>query len=83
MAELVLLTFSFAILFAGVVAPQLSFLGFILLVIAILYSGYRFFHARIEVCPKCGAQNTMIPVDSPKGQKLYKQLHQEQSRREK
>lgn len=82
-AALLLWILTFVIIFFGLIIKPLLLLGLILLAASILYSGYILFFPRIEVCPKCGSEKTMIPTDSPRGQELYRQLYEKQSQQEK
>ena len=81
-SELGLWILSILMLIAGIVLPLLFLFGAILIVVAFLYSVYRCFFAGTEVCPKCGAEKSMIPLDSPMGKELYNKLYGEKQREE-
>lgn len=45
-------------------------IGVLILAVAVIYSLYRMIAPCDKVCPKCKHKDTMIPEDSPAGQKL-------------
>ena len=66
LAEVVLWGAAVFLLFA------IPFVGGTLLVMAIIYSAWRLLSRRTE-CRHCGSTN-LIPIDSPLGKKLLKEL---------
>lgn len=49
-------------------------LGGLILVFALFYSLYRLVAPRAVICPSCKLENSMIPIDSPMGQKLLQEF---------
>ena len=48
-------------------------IGFIILIIALIYSLWRMFSARVKVCAGCGS-TSIIQADSPMGRRLVEEL---------
>ena len=57
----------------GLVLLILPPLGVLVLIFALFYSLYRLVAQRAVVCPSCELENSMIPLDSPVGQKLLRE----------
>ena len=49
-------------------------LGILVLIFALFYSLYRLASPKLVICPSCKAENCMIPIDSPIGQKLFQEF---------
>lgn len=77
--EVALWIASLLTLVIGLLLPFLLFFGIILIVISFIYSVYRCFFASTQVCPKCGNENSMVPLTSPLGKQLYKKLYEHET----
>ncbi|MBP5404001.1 MAG: hypothetical protein J6Y17_02800 [Elusimicrobiaceae bacterium] len=53
-------------------------LGGLILIFALFYSLYRLVAPKAVICPSCKLENSMIPMDSPMGQKLLQEFKDKQ-----